>query len=60
MQITPAHSLFASLNLRGIIKAKFASFSLLFLVRNESVVAAFWGYPAEKKVWSGKDFVSAP
>lgn len=52
MQITPAHSWLASLNLRGIVKAKFASFSLLFLVRKESVVTAFWGYPAEKKVWS--------
>lgn len=52
MQITPAHSLLASLNLRGIIKAKFASFSLFLLVRNESIVTAFWGYPAEKKVWS--------
>lgn len=52
MQITPAHSLLASLNLRGIIKGKFASFSLLFLVRNESIVTAFRGYPSEKKVWS--------
>lgn len=49
MQITSAHSLLASLNLRGIIKAKFTSFSLLFLVRNEFLVTAFWGYPAEKK-----------